>query len=256
MSNEVLVLVLLVALVTWIPFANWSSSFGENRTISTNVRTYVVWACIAAACLIPITWVSLAFGKGWYFCRYGIGSALGVVMSLCLILARRRLRSPAFIVGMTLAAVLPYLYGFVQELRAGTPTYAANEIINTERSGLPIVIANPLTYLTIWWYSPPAKQARVVYLGGRSMDHFTLASDGLMAEKPYFQAPLLNWESFISQNSHFLLAIDDSEFGLPLDSRKVFEDRGFVIKPVREDKGTTLFDVERPSIGQTGATEK
>jgi hypothetical protein len=244
MDDRIIALVLLVALITWIPSANRSSSFRKARTMNTHVRTYVLWACIAASFLIPVTWIAMVFGKGWYFCRYGIGSALGIVLCFCLILARRRLCSPAFIVGLIFAVGFQYVLEFEREVRVNPDLMPANRLIETENSNLPIVILDAFTYPTIWWYSPAAKKPEVVYIS-TPINKGDLVSETLMAEKPYFQAPLSDFKTFTLQNPHFLLELEQSGMDGPTDTRKLLEADGYVINRVRADGTAILFDVDR-----------
>ena len=75
-----------------------------------------------------------------------------------------------------------------------------------------------------------------------------LASATLMAEQPYFSAPLLDFESFTQQNSHFLLEVDASDVDGPHDCRTALESDGFVVSPIRSSKDgvARLFAVDRP----------
>lgn len=254
MDNKTIALVLLVSFVTWIPFANRSSLSRKAAGIDSSVRTYVLWACMAATLLIPVTWAAMAFAKGWYFCRYGIGSALGIVLWFCLILRKRQLRAPAFIVGVILVATLQYLRQFRHELHVHAEPTAANILVETEPSNLPIVISNALNYPTIWWYSPDAKKPRVVNLSRPIGSPMDLVSNTLMVEKAYFHAPLLNFETFTAQNSHFLLELEQGD--VLYDTRKILEAQGFVIKPLRAVGTDTLFDVDRPGIAEGSGTKQ
>ena len=126
MDNQIIGLVILVSLITWQPWANKRLSSGEASAIKTGVRPHVLYASVAASFLIPVTWAALAFGKGWYFCRYGIGSALGIVLFFCLLLAKRKIRSPAFIVGMILVLTFQYVHEFKREFYRRTVPTPAN----------------------------------------------------------------------------------------------------------------------------------
>ena len=141
----------------------------------------------------------MAFGRGWYFCRYGIGSALGIILCVCLVLARRQLRSPSFIAGLILAAGFQYLHEFEGVVRVSTDLLPANKLIETESSDFPIVISNPFTYPTIWWYSPAVKKPEVVYLDRPLGDKYHMVSVTLTTEKPFIQAPLMDFKSFTAR---------------------------------------------------------
>ena len=253
MSNQIIGLVILVSLITWQPWANKRLSSGEASAIKTGVRPHVLYASVAASFLIPVTWAALAFGKGWYFCRYGVGSALGIVLFFCLLLAKRKLRSPAFIVGMILVLTFQYVHEFKREFYRRTVPTPANELIESDASALPIVISNPVMYPTTWWYSPAAKKPSVIYLFKTRDSSGDLVTEVLRAETHFFGAPLLDFNSFTRQNSHFILELD--EIDGTYDTRKILEAEGFVITPVQVYRTATLFDVDRPAISNLSGSK-
>ena len=255
MDNRIIVFAIVIALVTWAPFARkWSRPYISDA--AGGVRTYVLWASFAASLLIPVTWLALFYGNGWYYCRYGIGAALGIVIWLCLILARRQIRSPELVAAIVIVVGAQYVARLAGELRPGPVDNGLGdivsyldlggiELIKDHPSNLPVVISNAFHFPGIWWYASAAEKPRVVFLS--SPDNATeINASGVRAEKLYFHAPILDFDSFISQTPHFLLEVDENSLGNPqLDSRKRLESDGFDVKMIDSKDHFTLFDVSR-----------
>ena len=50
-------------------------------------------------------------------------------------------------------------------VRQHRQTTVADRIIYSDPSNLPVVVADPIAYPTIWWYAPASMKDRIVYLG-------------------------------------------------------------------------------------------
>ena len=253
MDGRIVVFVLVVALVTWVPSASQDFKLTSYQSGNNQVRTYVLWACVVASLLIPITWLAMVFGKGWYFCRYGIGSALGVVLCLCLVLAKRNIRSSALVSGVIVICAVESLFGFEREVRAGTVPPPALKLAtqgpadpSSETANLPIVLSDPLIYPTVWWYSPASVKPNVVYVEAEASKR-DLASQTLMAVRSLFHGNLLEFESFTSQTPHFLMELDPNDENGQFDMRDDLKAHGFTVRPIHSWDGATLFDVSRSS---------
>ena len=245
MDDRIVALAILVALVTWSPFAwkRFAATYISDNSVN-GVRTYVLWACFAASLLIPITWLGMLYGRGWYYCRYGIAASLGVVLWFCLLFAKRRLRSSELVAVVILAVTVQYLLDFERGLRSITDL-GGNEVINYHPSNLPIVVSSAFFYPSIWWYASAAEKPRVVFLTSADNSKEINAA-GVLAEKPYFHAPILDFETFTGRTSHFLLVVDEGGAGIPeLDLRKLLEINGFGVKMIDSKNHFMLFDVTK-----------
>jgi hypothetical protein len=245
MDDKIVTFVVVVAFVTWSPFVRRRSAAYISDNSVEGVRPYILWACVTASLLIPITWLGLFYGKGWYFCRYGIGAAVGIVLWFCLLLAKRRIRLPWLLAAVVVVVTASYLLDFERELRASTGSLAESELIKYHPSDLPVVVSDALYYPTVWWYASAAEKPHVVYLGDPGDASNDLVTAGLMAEKPYLNAPMLGFESFINRTSHFRLEVYVYDVDGPQVIRRRLESEGFVIKEIDSKNGTTLFDVTK-----------
>jgi hypothetical protein len=245
MDDRIVAVAVLVALVTWSPFGRKRSGPHVSGNSVNGVRTYVLWACFAASLLIPITWLGMFYGRGWFYCRYGIAAALGVVLWFCLLLSKRRLCSPELVAVVILAVAVQYSIDFERELRSSTDYLGGSELIMSHPSDLPVVVSSAFFYPAIWWYASPAEKPRVVFLA--SADNSSeINAAGVISEKSYFHAPILDFDSFTSRTSHFLLEVDDGGAGVPeLDSRKLLESKGFGVKMIDSKDHFMLFDVTK-----------
>ena len=242
MDNRIVLFAIVVAFVTWSPARKRLSLYASNKSAAP-ARTHVLWACFAASLLIPITWLAMFLGRGWYFCRYGIAAALGIVLWFCLLLARRKIRLPELVTVLLVIVAAQYLHEFEHEFRASPTTAAseAGELIKDYPSDLPVVVTDSMAYPTLWWYASVAEKPRIVFLGEPGSTDLLTA--GLMSEKPYFHAPILDFDSFTNQTSHFLLEV---YVGGPQGICNLLKKEGFAMKMVASRDGAMLFDVTRP----------
>jgi len=247
MDGRIVCFVIVVALVTWSPFARkFSADFVSDKSVE-GIRPHVLWASVTASLLIPITWLGLFYGRGWYFCRYGIGTALGIVLWFCLLLAKRRIRLPVLFAAVVTVVALQYLLDFERELRGGTVSLGGNQLISKyQASDLPVVVSSSYFYPTIWWYASAAEKPRVVFLTSANSSP-DLMTAGILAEKPYFHAPILDFESFTRRTPHFLMEADESASGdeRPDSTKLLLESKGFEVKLIDTWDNFMLFDVTK-----------
>jgi hypothetical protein len=131
------------------------------------------WAAAGALSLIlPFQMLFAEFVTGYFQPRYVIGTSLGLALLFAWGLPRIRLLQPVWKPAFALAT-LGFLAASlgklaIEEIRhpAAPSTLAAETVpaMLNDGGSLPIVVASAYEYAPLWWYSPPAIRARLVYL--------------------------------------------------------------------------------------------
>jgi len=248
-NTQFVLILIVVVLATWAPrFMNRSRQTHEldDRDDSdVRIAPHILSAAVGATLLIPITWLAMMSARGWYFCRYGIGTVAGIAILTCLLLARNRIRDRAFVVSLLALFALTYVHNFYHELREHRPTTAADKLVYGDKSNLPIVVSDPLLYPTVWWYAPAGMKDRIIYLGDAQAlleGPYGLVEAGLLAEKPFTSAPLKDYNSFIRTHDHFLLDLGQPEPTAALKDRLV--EAGYTTTLLSTEGTERLFDVQ------------
>lgn len=244
LSSDLLAILCAVVLAGWVPgsLRRQRSPIDAAPVDGTGVPVHVLAAALGATLLIPITWVAMLSARGWYFCRYGIGSVLGIAILASLLLGMMRRLNKALVAFLFLAACFLFqdsLHTGVRELRMQKH---ADDIVLSDASELPLVIASPVDLPQIWWYAPANVKHRLVYLPYplASAPQLDLLQATLLAEQPIFGSVVQEYASFLARTPHFLVDIGRS--GEPLQSR--LTDSGCQITPLRTEAIHHILDVQ------------
>jgi hypothetical protein len=246
----------LVELLVGVIFILWTPRFlnrlrrksrpGADASGFSRVAPHILAAAVGMVLLIPITFFLMVAEHGWYFCRYGIGSIVGIAMLACFLLARRDANRSGFVICLLVYLTVSYVRGFIHNARSPRG-YAVDSMIYEDKSNLPIVISDPLLYPAIWWYAPNTMKDRIIYLSGTPTalpGGYALVEAALVSEKPLIPDPLQNYKSFVPGHDHFLLDTGP----IDADLKETFEEAGYKVDLLRSAGTESLYDVRRHSV--------
>ena len=206
-------------------------------------------AALGAALLIPVTWLLMMTGSGYYNCRYGIGSIAGIGLVAALAL-RRFSRQPRSIAIGFLAALVPlFLWPILFVVRHPPGGNPHTDAIYTDTSALPIVVADPFRYVPLWWYAPPTIRNRLYYLTDPqyAVDNgFIVVETALAAEQPVIDAHIADFGSFLETHPNFF--IDQTGTIQPESMKDRVEAAGFSATPAPPSFGPEVYTVSRSSL--------
>jgi hypothetical protein len=249
-STGLVVVLVVVVLATWAPrFLNRSREpyeTGDPDDSAIRIAPHILSAAVGATLLIPITWLAMMSARGWYFCRYGIGTVAGMAILSCLLLARCGTRYRAIVVSLLAIFSLNYVRGFRHELHESVQTAAADKLVYRYKSNLTIVVSDPLLYPTVWWYAPADVKDRLIYIGDtRALleGSYGLVEAGILAERSFTSAPIQDYDSFIKMQDHFLL-----DLGGPVETAALkdrLEQAGYLTTLLATEGSERLFEVRR-----------
>jgi hypothetical protein len=175
------------------------------------------WAAAAALSLIlPFQMLFAEFVTGYFQPRYVIGTSLGLALLFAWGVPRIRLLRPVWKPAFALATL-----GFtaaslgklsVDEFRhPAAPAKLAAETVPAmlnDGSDLPIVVASAYEYAPLWWYSPPAIRARLVYLSDvpyAIQQQDFLPELSLATGQGYIPLHVTPYAAFLKDHPRFLL---------------------------------------------------
>jgi hypothetical protein len=176
------------------------------------------WAAAWALCLVlPAQLFVAKIATGYFLPRYAIGSCLGMALLAAWGLPRlwlvRRSAEPAL--ALSVLAFLLTIAGRQIANQAHQPAWrfhpgqnAVPTALLQAPNDLPIVVASAYDYAPIWWYAPPALQARLTYLADvpyaiRQQDF--LPEISLVTGQPYIPIRVSEYAPFLQSHPHFLL---------------------------------------------------
>lgn len=242
----------LLELLAGLVFVTWCPWFLNRLSTSTRMDTprdvhpvpspHILAAAVGLMLLIPITFFLMMRQGGWYFCRYGIGSVLGIAILASLLLAKQTDRRSTIVISLLVFLVFSYARA-LQTMRH-RPDDPADNLVYDDRSNLPIVVSDPLLYPQIEWYAPASMKTRIVYLyetpsplaGG-----WAFIGAALIAEKPLISAPLQTYTSFTATHDHFVLDVGQIDAKL----KETLEAEGYKTVFLRGSEHEKLYDVQR-----------
>ena len=241
-DGRVLLLLLWLAVMSWT-LRPRADPRDRPQAVFGRVPSDAMAAAVGAAMLVPLTWLAMQTAKGYYFCRYGIGSVFGVALVTTLLLARRKEPSRpmlvllVFVLGTMIRNEAHYVMGF-----PAVPPQVTYGALYADTSGLPVVVMEAFTYPTIWWYAPEPLKRRLVYLADvseHSNNGERLLDAVLVAEGANLPASLSTRAEFLRSHQHFLI-YDDAYEG-PL-KREQLMSSGCMASPMA-GQGSGFFDV-------------
>ena len=253
-ANLVWFLVSLIAL-GWAPrFLNRQLNQAMPATalapIQSEISPHIIAAALGATLLIPITWVLMMSENGWYFARYGVGSVAGIAILACLFLRRTNLGGSAVPLALLTVLATQFSHPAVDYLRHLPARATPHFSVYTDSSGLPIVIADPLTFLPAWWYAPQSIKTRLVYL--KDVDFakdydWAIPEVALTSEEPLISANFADYDSFVATQDHFILSIPAGWIpaGWRDGETERLEAAGFRLTAIRDVPGDEIYDVQR-----------
>ena len=246
MSTSLLTVVALAVLVSWVPgqlrFPGPAAERGPFRPRA--VQSHIFAAAFGATLLIPVTWLAMLSAHGWYFCRYGIGSVLGVAILAALLLGTGARRNQALVVLLVSAGALIFADDFHLSLRELRIQRHRDQVVLEDQSELPMVISSPFDFPQIWWYAPGLERSRLVYLpyDPRLVPSIDLLQATTLAEKPIFGESIKEYQSFVASTPTFML--DVGAGGEELQARLSHD--GCSLTPVRAGGTHHIFEVRCP----------
>ena len=243
-NSDLLVILAMALFVSWVPGQLRRSmpvAAGDHPATRSAIQPHILAAALGAALLIPITWLAMLAARGWYFCRYGIGSVLGIAILVCLLLGLSRRPSKVLVVFLFLVGVLSFADSFRVGLRELRVDEHADDVVFADCSELPIVLSSPFETPQIWWYAPASIKHRLVYLpyAPGSVPHLDLLQTTMLAERPVLGEMIQEYGPFLKRNPHFLLVI--GSLGEPL-GHQLAQD-GCSVTPLRAEGLHRIFDV-------------
>jgi hypothetical protein len=165
---------------------------------------------VALAALLPIIVALTAVTTGTFQPRYAIATSIGIAIVLGFAVNTfERSTRPAGIALLSLA-LLGATWAELAAWRTMDPGQmaATHSVLEAVPAGLPIVVASPLVYPTLWWYSPPRLRERLHYLSDlafaiRQSD--PLPELTLVAEQPFIPSKIKAYRAFLAAHPEFYL---------------------------------------------------
>ena len=237
-----IVFILLAAIV--LCWKLRKTSEGHARTNSSGapaatVRIYSVAAALGAVMLIPVTWLAMIPSGGWFYCRYGIGTVMGIAALSCLALAASQASRTVVLILMAVA-----IASFAVSYQRFAPEYPFEprtlEMLEASQHDVPIVVGHAFRFPALWWYAPDDLKKRLYYLTDIH-EQDIINEIALTAERPYWSVPITDLHSFAQTYDHaFVLCYPLVE---PCLAR--FREAGFTAEPV--DPAERYYELRRDS---------
>ncbi len=215
-------------------------------------------AAMAMALLVPlmmaVTWLS----TNYFMYRYAIGASLGVAIVMGYAAANfGRETRRSHVAALLSVAGLILLVGATDLARrlhppAASAPQASPKLLAAAPAGQPIVVDSVLTYLPMWWYSPPDLRVRLRYLTDiayavRGPD--PLGELTLVEERRFIPNRIDGYGPFLAENRAFLMLCKITEAGACNDRTAWVKQRliadGYRFLPIMEANDQVLFQVSR-----------
>jgi hypothetical protein len=224
----------------------------------TTIPGHEIAAATTMALLVPlmlaVTWLT----TNYFLYRYAIGASLGTAILMGYAAAgfgRETIRSNAAallgIAGLTAVVGVTDL-ARRQDPQAAPGPRASPGLLEAAPADQPIVVDSILTYLPMWWYSPPDLRARLRYLTDVSYAVKTpdpLGELTLVGERRFIPNRVDDYESFLAEHQTFLMLCKVTETGACNDRTAWAKQRlvaeGYRFVPIVEGKDQVLFQVSR-----------
>jgi 4-amino-4-deoxy-L-arabinose transferase-like glycosyltransferase len=226
--------------------------------ISASIPGHEMAAAMALALLVPLMMAVAWFATNYFMYRYAIGASLGAAILMGYAAAAfGRETSRGHAAAVLSAAGLILIVGATDLARRLYPQPASGpqanpKVVDAAPAGQPIVVDSVLSYLPMWWYSPPDLQARLHYLtdisyavrGPDPLGELTLAG-----ERRFIPNRIDDYGTFLSGNRTFLMLCKITEAGACRDRTSWVKQRlvadGYRFSPIIQTSDQILYQVSR-----------
>jgi hypothetical protein len=213
----------------------------------------VVGLALLTPIMIAVTWAT----SGYYGQRYAIGTTLGVAILAGFVVDRFSVTARQAMVVVTLSMAL-VTAGYVvpraaeialQRLHPGSgpPPASAPSVFGKAPPGEPIVVANPVEFMPLWWYAPPDLRGRLHYLADAAYattQPFFLADLSLIVNRDAIPEKTDDYAAFVKTHRRFALYCWGPDDGNWLKRRLIAA--GWTLTPLYDDGVQSLFDARAP----------
>lgn len=226
--------------------------------IGSEIPGHELAAAMAMALLVPlmmaVTWLS----TNYFLYRYAIGASLGVAILMGYAAAafgretrRGYVAALLRVVGLIAVVGATDLARRFQPPESSAPQ-ASPKLLEAAPTDQPIVVDSVLTYLPMWWYSPPDLRARLRYLTDLSYavrGPDPLGELTLVGERRFIPNKIDEYGPFLAENRAFLMLCKVTEAGACNDRTAWVKQRlvadGYRFLPIMESNDQVLFQVSR-----------
>jgi len=238
------VLLLAVVFLVW-----WTTGRRAKASVPTRsvIPAHIVAAAVGLLLLLPITWLAMMGQRGWYFCRYGIGSILAIAILTCFCIAGLAQGPRHLAAVLSFLLLIPFLHQFEHDARTYSLVDPQSSLAYHDTSGLPVMFSNPTPYPAIWWYAPAAVKDRIVYVTGQpdapegwAAGSRKLVETCLVAEKDLYPMPLIEYRELLRRD-HFLVDVQTAEQSLKSSLVKA----GYTATELHRTEFDVLYDMRR-----------
>jgi 4-amino-4-deoxy-L-arabinose transferase-like glycosyltransferase len=210
---------------------------------------------VALVLILPIMLVLTGLGTGYFWERYGIGSALGVALVCGLLFSWLNKQLPLMkavvFAGIPYCLVVAIVSLWLSGPITGSPGAQSDPLFVSAPAGEPLVIADAVVFSPTWWYSDQDRRRRLHYLSDISYavkQPDFIPEYSLMLEQPYGAPKLDDYKEFLAEHREFLLYC----YGMPRLEwvKNRLSDDGWHLIPIRSEGPHELFRVVGPNSAQ------
>lgn len=228
---------------------------------SSSKNTPPVYEVVAAAGFITIPIICVILGKtvtGAFTDRYAVSAIVG--FSILISFAVAKLCNNSAVVSAVLIicfvgsfGILIYRETWKPSDQWGAEPETKIQLLQREAAGdLPIVAADPYTFIELEHYAPPEISSRVVYLADpeaslRQLKHNSIERGMVDLLKPWFGLKVTDYNSYIAARPQFLLCGNPGFFSWIIPE---LEQDGMRLE-YRGREGTTLLFFVSPAAQET-----
>lgn len=231
-------------------------SFESRATPKIAPPIYEV-AAVLGFIIIPIVCVILAkFVTGAFTDRYAISAIIGFSILISFIAAK--LNDNSTLVSSILVVCFVGYFGVLASKNTWKVSITPPEIKigllqQKGEENLPIVAADPFTFIELNYYAPPEIGSRVLYLADPEISLRRLKQDSIERGivsllKPWFRLNVTDYKSYIAARPRFLLCGDPQLFSWIVPQ---LEEDGMRLELKGFNRNTMLFMVS-PAMPETG----
>jgi hypothetical protein len=256
LGSTVLALAPVVAVGAWSAIGGSSS---PRRMVPIRRDELVALLGLLA---LPVFGVLVAeLATGGFVARYMLPAAVGlaILATIALYGLFHGRTAPALAAGFMLAGCLLYVGTMSISLDAqqrGRQTTLARWMTAAGNEDLPIVVAQPSTFLGLAQYAPPALAGRLIFLGDTTEAqrylHQDTAERGFTALAPWFPRTIMSYTDLQARHREVLLYADWNDFGIRNWAVSRLLDDGGRFELIGRNRDSHLFRVALPAKSAAG----
>lgn len=229
-----------------------------TAAIGSGIPGHEMAAAMAMALLVPLMMAVAWLTTNYFMDRYAIGASLGIaILSGYAAAAFGRETRRGYVAALLSAAGLIAIVGATDLARrlhppAAFAPQASPKLLASAPAGQPIVVDSVLTYLPMWWYSPPDLRSRLRYLTDisyavRGAD--PLGELTLVGERRFIPNRIDDYGTFLAENRTFLMLCKVTAAG-PCGDRTAWAKQrlvaeGYSFSPIIQSEDQILYQVSR-----------